>query len=435
MAAYGLYSHIQSNRRRSIALLVGLFFLVFVLVYAGALLAAALLINADLGTLMQIALADLIKAAPFATLGTVLWIVIAYYFHQDMIDALTGGREVQRAVEPRLYNILENLCISRGISTPKLKVMDSTALNAFATGMNAKQYSITVTTGLLNRLNDDEIESVLGHELTHIRNGDVRMMVIAVIIAGVVSFFAELIFRLWFYNGFSFRSSRSDARRGGGGAGLAILIAIGLLVLAYLLSFIIRLTLSRSREFLADAGSVELTKNPDAMISALRKIEGHGELPGATSAVMEMCIDNPRQGFGELFDTHPSVNSRVTALVKFAGGHDPGPLAHDLDADQAATGALRQLFALTKSYPDLKASTNLQQLQAQLADLETAEKALRDKAEAGSEQRAGKAWGSAQGSPADGPTTRSTSATMLTIAAISLMIVSFLIATALLTVF
>jgi len=181
MAAYGLYSHIQSNRRRSIALLGGLFFLVYVLVYAGALVAAALLINADLGTLMQIALAGLIKAAPFATLGTALWIVIAYYFHQDMIDALTGGREVQRADELRLYNILENLCISRGIPTPKLKVMDSTALNAFATGMNAKQYSITVTTGLLNRLNDDEIESVLGHELTHIRNGDVRMRVLVAV--------------------------------------------------------------------------------------------------------------------------------------------------------------------------------------------------------------------------------------------------------------
>ena len=94
-----------------------------------------------------------------------------------------------------------------------------------------------------------------------------------------------------------------------------------------MLSFIIRLALSRSREFLADAGSVELTKNPDAMISALRKIEGRGELPGATSAVMEMCVDNPRQGFGELFDTHPTVESRVAALVKFAGGHDPGPLA------------------------------------------------------------------------------------------------------------
>jgi heat shock protein HtpX len=158
------------------------------------------------------------------------------------------------------------------------------------------------------------------------------MMVVAVIIVGVISFFAELVFRLWFFNGLSFRSSRSDERRGGG-AGIAVLVAIGLLVTAYLLSFLIRLALSRSREFLADAGSVELTKNPDAMISALRKIEGRGELPGATSAVMEMCIDNPREGFGELFDTHPSVEKRITALVKFAGGHDPGPLALPPAAD------------------------------------------------------------------------------------------------------
>src|SRR5580698_9815183 len=325
MAAYGLYSHIQSNRRRSIALLAGLFFLVYVLVYAGALTAEALSVPADVNTLLQLALADTIKAAPFATIGTIVWIVIAYYFHQSMIDALTGGQEVTRAEQPRLYNILENLCISRGIPMPKLKIIESDQLNAFATGMNAKQYSITVTSGLINRLNDAEIESVLGHELTHIRNGDVRMMVVAVIIAGVVSFFAELVFRLWFYNGFSFRS-RSDDRRGGGAA-FAILIAVAVIAVAYFLSFVIRLALSRSREFLADAGSVELTKNPDAMISALRKIEGSNELPAATSAVMEMCIDNPRQGFGELFDTHPTVEARVAALVKFAGGHDPGPIA------------------------------------------------------------------------------------------------------------
>jgi heat shock protein HtpX len=325
MAAYGLYSHIQSNRRRSIALLIGLFFLVYLMVYAGALTAEALSVDADLNTLMQRALSDLISAAPLATIGTALWIGIAYFFHQNMIDAITGGREIARIEEPRLYNILENLCISRGITMPKLKVMDSDALNAFATGMSEKQYSVTITSGLLARLNDAEVESVLGHELTHIRNGDVRMMVIAVIIAGAISFFAELFFRLWFYGGF--RGPRSSDDRRGGGASLAILIAIVLIVVAYLLSFIIRLALSRSREFLADAGSVELTKNPDAMISALRKIEGRGELPRATSAVMEMCIDNPRQGFGELFDTHPSVDNRVAALVKFAGGHDPGPLA------------------------------------------------------------------------------------------------------------
>jgi heat shock protein HtpX len=333
MAAYGLYSHIQSNRRRSIALLVGLFLLVYLLVYAGALTAEALSVNADIDVLMRLAWRDLIAAAPLATLGTALWVVVAYYFHQNMIDAITGGREVTRLQQPRLYNLLENLCISRGITMPKLKVMDSEALNAFATGMNEKQYSITVTSSLLNLLDDAEIESVLGHELTHIRNGDVRMMVIAVIIAGAISFFAELFFRLWFYGGF--RGARSSDDRRGGGAAIAILIAIGLIVVAYVLSFVIRLALSRSRELLADAGSVELTKNPDAMISALRKIEGRGELAGATSAVMEMCIDNPREGFGELFDTHPSVDTRVTALVKFAGGHDPGPIALPSPASEA----------------------------------------------------------------------------------------------------
>ena len=122
MAAYGLYSHIQSNRRRSIALLIGLFFLVYVLVYAGALTAEALSVPADVDTLLQLALVDMIKAAPIATGGTLLWIVIAYYFHQSMIDALTGGKEVQRAEQPRLYNILENLCISRGITMPTLKI-------------------------------------------------------------------------------------------------------------------------------------------------------------------------------------------------------------------------------------------------------------------------------------------------------------------------
>ena len=325
MAAYGLYTHIQSNRRRSIALLAGLFLLVYVLVYAGALVAEALSVNADLDTLMRLAWNDLIRALPVATLGTLAWIAIAYYFHQSMIDALTGGREVTRSEQPRLYNLLENLCISRGITMPKLKVMDSDALNAFASGMNQKQYSITVTTGLLALLDDAELESVLGHELTHIRNGDVRMMIIAVIIAGAIAFVAELVARLWFYNGFSFGRSRD--RGSGGGAGIAILIAVALLVIAYVLSFLIRLALSREREYLADAGSVELTKNPDAMIAALRKIEGRGELPGATSAVMELCVDNPREGFGELFDTHPTVDNRVAALVKYAGGHDPGPIA------------------------------------------------------------------------------------------------------------
>ena len=324
MAAYGLYSHIQSNKRRSIALLIGLFLLVYILVYAGALVGEALTIAAPLDVLARRALTDAVAALPWATVGTVVWILIAYKFHQSMIDALTGGREVTRAEQPRLYNLLENLCISRGITMPKLKVADDPALNAFATGMNEKQYAITVTSGLLARLDDAELESVLGHELTHIRNGDVRMLVIAVIIAGAISFFAELVFRLLFQGGLRFGRG---SRKGGGAALVAILIAVALIAVAWLLSLVIRFALSRSRELLADAGSVELTKNPDAMISALRKIEGRGELAGATSAVMEMCVDNPREEFSDIFATHPPIRQRIQAIIKFAGGHDPGPLA------------------------------------------------------------------------------------------------------------
>ena len=345
MAAYGLYTHIASNKLRSMLLLAGLFVLIYVLVFAGALIAEVML---DSGRTVDLYLAaatrDLIKAFPIATIASALWIVIAYFFHQKIIDAVTGGHDVTRQEQPRLYNLLENLCISRGIPMPKLKIMDSDALNAFATGLNQRQYAVTVTTGLLNALNDQEIEAVLGHELTHIRNGDVQLMVVAVIIAGVIGFFGEMVFRVFFNTGFRFgggrssssSSSSSERKGGGGGAIFAILIAAALIALAWALSQVVRFALSRSREFLADAGSVELTKNPDAMISALRKIENRGELPGATSAVMEMCIDNPREGFADLFATHPSVDSRVQALVKFAGGHDPGPLA--LPSDTTAPG-------------------------------------------------------------------------------------------------
>jgi heat shock protein HtpX len=347
MAAYGLYTHIASNKFRSMLLLAGLFVLIYVVVYAGALI-AEVVINSDASVDYYLAAAgrDLVTAFPYATGAAALWIVIAYFFHQSIIDAVTGGEDVTRQQEPRLYNLLENLCISRGIPMPKLKVMQSDALNAFATGLNRRQYAVTVTSGLLNALNDQEIEAVLGHELTHIRNGDVQMMVIAVIIAGVVGFFAELFFRSftnfgwssgggrswgggssWSSSSSSSSSDRDSKGSGGGAAIVVVIVAVALIGLAWLLSQLVRLALSRSRELLADAGSVELTKNPDAMISALRKIENRGELPGATSAVMELCVDNPREGFADLFATHPSVDSRVQALVKYAGGHDPGRLA------------------------------------------------------------------------------------------------------------
>jgi heat shock protein HtpX len=349
--AYGLYSHIRSNRRRSIALLIGLFFLVYLMVFAGALAAEAMMGDAPLDWLVHAAWQDLLVALPWATLGAALWIAIAYKFHQVLIDAVTGGRPVSRQDEPRLWNLLENLCISRGIPMPKLKLTENDALNAFASGLNQKQYAITVTSGLARTLTDAEIEGVLGHELTHIRNGDVRMLVIAVVIAGVIAFFAELIFRMMFHAGGSARPGTWSSRRGdgdgkgGGGAFLAIAIALALIAIAWFLSIVIRFALSRSREYLADAGSVELTKNPDAMITALRKIEGRGELPDTPSAIMEMCVDNPRSGFADLFATHPSIENRIEALVKYAGGRDPGPIALPAPEDQTPAAQQREPLA------------------------------------------------------------------------------------------
>src|SRR3954471_5245229 len=260
MAAYGLYTHIASNKFRSMLLLAGLFVLIYVMVYAGALL-AEVVIDSDrsVDDYLMAASRDLVAAFPYATAAAALWIVIAYFFHQSIVDAVTGGEDVTRQQQPRLYNLLENLCISRGIPMPKLKVMESPALNAFATGLNRRQYAVTVTTGLLKTLNDQEIEAVLGHELTHIRNGDVQLMVVAVIIAGAVGFFGELFFRMftnlsWNSSGGSWSaasssrpsssSSDSDSKSAGGGAIVVVIIAVALIMVAWLLSQVVKLALS-----------------------------------------------------------------------------------------------------------------------------------------------------------------------------------------------
>lgn len=324
--AFGLYTHIRSNRIRSVLLIAGLFLLVWLLAYAFTLFFAAFgRGNLPADVLMRRAANDWLKVMPFASIGTAVWVFAARRFHQGIIDTVTGSHAVERAAQPRLYNLLETLCISRGLPVPKLEIIDSEVLNAYATGLTQAQYTITVTTGLLAALNDAEVEAVLAHELTHIRNEDVKLMVVAAVVAGVISFFAEMFFRIVMRSRWSFGSRSSDDRKGGGGAVIAILVAVALIAAAWLLSLVIRFALSRSREFLADAGAVELTKNPDAMISALMKIAGRSELEGVPSGIMEMCIDNPRSGFADLFATHPPIEDRVEALVKFAGGRLPDP--------------------------------------------------------------------------------------------------------------
>ena len=325
--AYGLYSHIRANRYRSVVLIGGLFVLVYLLVFAFSLaISGWLMWDESFDVVFSAALQFFVYTLPWATLGARLWPLIGYSFHQRMIDASTGARDVTRDEEPRLYNLLENLCISRGITMPKLQIIETDVLNAYASGMNEKQYKVAVTRGLLNALDDQELEAVLAHELTHIRNGDVRLMVVAVIIAGIVTFAGELAFRGFFRGGASGRtwsssSSSSSGKKGGGGA-IAIIIALVIIAVAWFLSLVIRFALSRSREYLADAGAVELTKNPDAMIAALRKIEGRAEMPSVPSGIMEMCIENQKNSIADLFSTHPSVARRVEKLMVVAGGRD-----------------------------------------------------------------------------------------------------------------
>lgn len=322
-SAFGLYTHIQANRRRSAFLLAALFSLVFLLTFAGALVGAAMVEDADFATYVRLAAQTTLTHSPFVALGVTAWVAIAWRFNQAIIALAVPARGLARAEQPQLYAMLENLCVSRGMTMPKLAIAEAAPLNAFASGVNDAQYTITLTRGLIDALEPAEIEAVIAHELTHIRNGDVRMMVVAMIIAGVISFFCEMFFRIFTRGGFRTSERRSEDGKKGGGAASAFALAMLVIAIAWALSLMIRLMLSRTREYLADAGAVELTKNPDAMISALRKIAGKGEIEGATSGVMEMCLDNPRSGFADLFSSHPSIDDRIDALVKYAGGAQP----------------------------------------------------------------------------------------------------------------
>lgn len=323
---YGLYSHIQSNRLRSMFLLAGFVALLLALMFSFALLFEAFQSSYEpFDVILGRAKRDFMESWPMGFIAAGVWFVIAWLFHQRMIDYATGARAVSRAESPRLYNLLENLCISRGVPIPALQVIDSDALNAYASGLKEGEYKVCVTTGLLTALTDAEIEAVLAHELTHIRNRDVQLMVVAVIFAGIFAFVADLMIRRWdFPFGFSpHRPPQREDNRRESGAGLAVMIALAIIALSWGVSLLIRFALSRSREYLADAGSVELTKNPDAMISALRKIEAHGAIPTMPSRMHAFFIESPArvQESGWL-STHPTVDERVRALVNFAGGHD-----------------------------------------------------------------------------------------------------------------
>ena len=223
---------------------------------------------------------------------------------------------LERRENKRVYNLVENLCITQGVSMPKINVIEDSSLNAFASGINKKSYTVTLSRGIINKLNDAELEGVIAHELTHIRNRDVRLLIISIIFVGIFTYIAQFAMRaLWYAPGRS-RGGKND----GGGAVLFLVVAV-LAAIGYFFSLLLRFAISRKREFMADAGAAEMTKDPQALASALRKISSDPKIESVKrDDVAQLFIEHPlskKGGFSTLFATHPPILKRIEILEQF----------------------------------------------------------------------------------------------------------------------
>ena len=258
-----------------------------------------------------------LSVVPIVLAGVGIWFVISYLFHTQMIQMATHSEPLERRDNKRVYNLTENLCMSVGMPMPKLYIIESDALNAFASGINEKTFAVTLTRGIINRLNDEELEGVIAHELTHIRNRDVRLLIVTIVFVGIFATIADLALRMLLNGGGNMFSSRNRKNDKGGGTMLLLII---LLVAGaiYFLSILFKLALSRSREYMADAGAVELTRNSMALASALRKISGHSTIEEIDNdEVKQLFIDYEAEGFFSLFATHPPIEKRIQVLEQY----------------------------------------------------------------------------------------------------------------------
>ena len=260
------------------------------------------------------------------TPGLVAAVVIAlamtvgsYYASDKIVLAMSKARPVTKEEFPYLYNVVEGLTIAAGLPPPRCYVIDDTAPNAFATGRNPKNSVIVVTTGLLEKLNRVELEGVIAHEMSHIKNYDVLLQTLTVVMVGVVALLSDWMRRTFWLGG----GRRRDSDRGKGGGGAAIILALALVmaILSPLIAQLIRLAISRKREFLADASGAMLTRYPPGLASALRKISADTEpLEAANKATAHLYIVNPlkdlKGSVNKLFSTHPPIEERIAALEK-----------------------------------------------------------------------------------------------------------------------
>lgn len=334
MRYVGMQAQIRRNNTLSIVLL--LMFPVIILVMYWVFLATLiyfgsgsyneydeLVYRLDVNTVNQI----FITAIPWIIVGVSVWFTVAYFSNVSMIQQATGARPVSRKENPRLYNIVENLCMTCNMDMPKINVVDDPQLNAFASGINPKSYTVTVTTGLMNLLDDDELAGVLGHELTHIRNHDTKLLVTSIVFVGIVSTVMSLAVQMMYQSLWHSGGRRRGNNKEGGGLSIVLILLIGVVccAIAYIFTLLTRFAISRKREYMADAGGAELCGNPLALASALRKISSNPGLDNVKRAdVAQLFIIQPdemKQGLlsfmNSLFSTHPDTEKRIAILEQF----------------------------------------------------------------------------------------------------------------------
>lgn len=286
-----MYSQITSNKRKSVFLIV--LFLILVI-------GLGLLIDASYESGGVITLIALVYAIVTA--------LVSYYSGDKMALWASGAREIKKEDSPELWRLVENLCIANGQPMPKVHIIDDPAPNAFATGRDPKTSSVAFTTGLLQRLDRTELEGVVAHELSHIKNYDIRVMTIVVVLVGVVAVMADLFLRI----------SWSGGNRKRDGGNFLLVLGLVAIILAPIIANLVKLAVSRRREYLADASGALLTRYPEGLAKALEKISAYeGPMKHAHSATAHMFISNP---FGKggwaagLTSTHPPVEKRIAAL-------------------------------------------------------------------------------------------------------------------------
>ena len=305
MAMETFHEQIARNQRNSAILIA-----VFLLLFAGV----GLLIGMTWGGQWQYGATVAVGAgvvAFFLTLGS-------YYGGAGALLALSQARQIRKQDDPALFNVVEELCIAGGLPVPRIYIIDDTAMNAFATGRNAAHAAVAITSGLRQRLTRDELQGVMAHELSHVRHRDILFATLMAVMVGVLVMLCDVFLRSLWWGGGRRRSSR---REGGGAIQLVLLVlALVLAILAPILARIIHMAMSRQREYLADAGAVELTRNPYGLASALAKLADDTEvLEVANRATAPLYIVHPIKKFearaSSIFSTHPPIKDRIERLL------------------------------------------------------------------------------------------------------------------------